>query len=686
MRRVSRVSALCSVLALAVAVHGCGSDKEPNTSLGVCDTTGDGGGGTSGADAADDAAGTNDAAGMTGDAGTDGGADTDGAGGTGDVADMDGATDASDAAGTDGSASDASDAGQDDGQTMDAGGLPNPPTNLDVVVQDRRATSFKLSWTTPATFRGASPTTYAVRYAKVPITAANFDDPAVTGTVTYSATPRAVGLPDSVIASGLYIETNYYFAMAAVDFAGNRSSIVSTSAAVAAHFLTTTLTGQATSDHIGFDVSGIGDFGRPSGLIFDPDGISDLIVGSAASTHVYIYFGSSTGYAATPSVTITGSTSNFGLGATDIGDVDGDGKDDIGVFSPGEGVAPDAGGKIYIFSRKNPPGSWGTTNSWPANLTSAQANYVISLPTAFKNSAPVRPLTRLGNFDGAGADDFSFSSITQGGGRVYVITGSSTFSSFNLSDTTRSIEIDGPGAAGDYFGSSVLGVGPFFSSAAGTSMIVSATTSSSIYAYGGQATAPSGPDDKILGTAGKKYGSTLGFVGRVSSSIPAVISVGATTGMFVDVFMGTATDGPLLGPFGGTAVPTTHLTNGAGGNSFGVLNFGGGVRGTSSTVSFVGNDMVGDLVVAGQSESGNPIYIVDGATIATMGANVDVSTAGAATTPMSSVIKVVGPIPSSGWGGYATGTPIPDSNGDGAADFAVGEFTATTAGRVVVFY
>jgi hypothetical protein len=96
--------------------------------------------------------------------------------------------------------------------------------------------------------------------------------------------------------------------------------------------------------------------------------------------------------------------------------------------------------------------------------------------------------------------------------------------------------------------------------------------------------------------------------------------------------------------------------------------------------------MVGDLVVAGQSESGNPIYIVDGAAIATMAANVDVSTAAAATTLQSSVIKVVGPIPFSGWGGYATGTPIPDSNGDGTADFAVGEFTATTAGRVVVFY
>lgn len=198
------MSALCSTLVFAVALHGCGSDKEPNTSIGICDPTGDGGAGTSGTDAADDAADTGGTAGMAGGTGTDGGAGTNGAGGTVDAAGVDGASDASDAAGTDGNASDASDAGQDAGQTMDAGGIPNPPTNLDVVVQDRRATSFRVSWTTPSTFRGASPTTYAVRYAKVPITATNFDDPAVTGTIAYSATPRAVGSPDNVIASGLY--------------------------------------------------------------------------------------------------------------------------------------------------------------------------------------------------------------------------------------------------------------------------------------------------------------------------------------------------------------------------------------------------------------------------------------------------------------------------------------------------
>jgi hypothetical protein len=170
-----------------------------------------------------------------------------------------------------------------------------------------------------------------------------------------------------------------------------------------------------------------------------------------------------------------------------------------------------------------------------------------------------------------------------------------------------------------------------------------------------------------------------------------VISVGATTGQFVDVFVGTATDGPLLGPVGGTPAPTVHLTDSTAGNSFGVLNFGGGVKGTKETYSFVGNDAIGDLVIAGQSATSNPVYIINGASLTTMGANVDVSVAAPTTDPRPPVVRIVnvggvGGIPAMGWGGYTTGTVIPDSNGDHVPDFAVGELATSKAGRVVVFY
>jgi hypothetical protein len=46
---------------------------------------------------------------------------------------------------------------------------------------------------------------------------------------------------------------------------------------------------------------------------------------------------------------------------------------------------------------------------------------------------------------------------------------------------------------------------------------------------------------------------------------------------------------------------------------------------------------------------------------------------------------ISGRIPAS-WGGYTVGSIVPDSDGDGYGDFAVGEFTTSTAGRVVVFH
>ena len=74
-----------------------------------------------------------------------------------------------------------SDAAQDSGSdTASSPDAPNPITDLAAALFDRRATSFKLSWTAPSTVSGAALSGYQVRYAKVPITAANFDDTSVT--------------------------------------------------------------------------------------------------------------------------------------------------------------------------------------------------------------------------------------------------------------------------------------------------------------------------------------------------------------------------------------------------------------------------------------------------------------------------------------------------------------------------
>ncbi len=167
-------------------------------------------------------------------------------------------------------------------------------------------------------------------------------------------------------------------------------------------------------------------------------------------------------------------------------------------------------------------------------------------------------------------------------------------------------------------------------------------------------------------------------MGTIGTS-PDAVTVGALGGKYVDVYFGNVATGPIVGTAGAAPQPTVHLTDGASGNSFGVINIGGAVKGTAQTFSLVGGDTVPDLVVAGQAETGMPVYIVDGASLANLSGTVDVSSSAAA-------IKVSGVIPSD-WVSFSTGSLIPDSNGDGFPDFAVGEDVAlAAAGRVVIFY
>jgi hypothetical protein len=154
-------------------------------------------------------------------------------------------------------------------------------------------------------------------------------------------------------------------------------------------------------------------------------------------------------------------------------------------------------------------------------------------------------------------------------------------------------------------------------------------------------------------------------------------------GRYVDVHLGTAAEGPLLGASGGAPAATVRFVNSAAGNNFGLVNLGGGVKGTAQAVSFIGGDNVPDLVLAGQAEVGAPLYIVNGAAIPSMSGTIDVSTSVSSIT--SSIVKVSGALPT-GWTGYSGSSLIIRSNNDNYADFVIGESAFGVPGRVVVFY
>ncbi len=93
----------------------------------------------------------------------------------------------------------------------------------------------QLTWTAPSDSGGGNVAGYQIRYAKVPIDATNFDNPAVTTAVAYTGTPATPGQVDGINVSPLYIENNYYFAVEATDMAGSVSPILASSSSGDVH-------------------------------------------------------------------------------------------------------------------------------------------------------------------------------------------------------------------------------------------------------------------------------------------------------------------------------------------------------------------------------------------------------------------------------------------------------------------
>ena len=163
---------------------------------------------------------------------------------------------------------------------------------------------------------------------------------------------------------------------------------------------------------------------------------------------------------------------------------------------------------------------------------------------------------------------------------------------------------------------------------------------------------------------------------------PGALSIGATMGQYVDIHLGTPATGPFMGASGGAPAATVRFTDSLSGNSFGIVNIGGGLKGTSTTISVVG-DAASDVILAGQAGANLPIHIVDGSVLSDAVRKRQPGRSAGNTA--GKMVTLLGRMPS-GWIGYTTGTIIPDSDGDGFGDFAVGEFTTSTVGRVVVFH
>ena len=119
------------------------------------------------------------------------------------------------------------------------------------------------------------------------------------------------------------------------------------------------------------------------------DGYSDLIVGApfysggqAQEGRVYVFHGSATGFAATPSWIVESNTPSalFGFAAGTAGDVNGDGFDDVIVGAPLFGGPEVNEGKVFVYLGS--AAGLSATPIWTLEMNQPQGQLGIAVGTA----------------------------------------------------------------------------------------------------------------------------------------------------------------------------------------------------------------------------------------------------------------------------------------------------------------
>jgi hypothetical protein len=465
----------------------------------------------------------------------------------------------------------------------------------------------------------------------------------------------------------LYIENAYYFAVEGSNSSGAQAStFMGTTTAVAAHFNVTTLNGTSGSstEGAGFSVDGSGDV--------NGDGKSDVVMGSFNGMMAYLFLGATDFLPTAPSVVFSSTSAGFGRGVAFIGDIDHDGREDLAITNRTTNV-------VYIYKGRA---------TWPLTLTDLQADYTITADSTYASSLFGSAMARLGDFNGDGIDDFAIGSPNFNSanliGRVTIVLGSSSFSSLTLPSATRAITIDGDATLiNGGFGTKVQGILPFYSTA--STLIASAPgfvgapsgTAGAIYAFRGQtgtsgAIAIASADAVTVGAAsGMRVGTVLADLGPLGGSL-ALVGAGnpndataPTGGGSAFLYSGTTAAGPFQ---------SSKVVYFTGATLTGAQLIGGGIGGTDTAASFIGNASP-DVVVV--SRNGGKFGILDGSKIAGLSSPIDVAASA----------DVIVSFPST-WGPPAIGTQsiVPDVDGDGYADFAVSDGASSLAGQVLVYW
>ncbi|HUT03545.1 MAG TPA: integrin alpha [bacterium] len=182
--------------------------------------------------------------------------------------------------------------------------------------------------------------------------------------------------------------------------------------------------GEAVQDRAGASVSGAGDV--------NGDGFNDFIIGAppkgegASAGQAYLIFGKASGWAmdtslANADASFIGEAAGDGAGSavSGVGDVNGDGFDDMIVAAPNNSEAAEYGGQTYLIL--------GKASGWAMNTSLADAD--ASFLSEAKWDSAGYSVSGVGDINGDGFDDFIIGAPYNGeagsvqAGQTYLILG-----------------------------------------------------------------------------------------------------------------------------------------------------------------------------------------------------------------------------------------------------------------------
>lgn len=303
-----------------------------------------------------------------------------------------------------------------------------------------------------------------------------------------------------------------------------------------------TLTGESNGDTFGQDVAAAGDVNN--------DGYDDVIIGALRndaalndSGRAYIYFGGKT-MDATADVTFTGGNGdNLGVGIASIGDINGDGYDDVlvGADTTDVGAMANAG-KVYLFYGGSP---MDTTADFTFEGEAANDQFgVIALAVGDTNHDGYADFIIGAHLNDTGANE---------GGRVYlyyggpsvdttadvIFTGTSATERIGTFDTVASVDLNNDGNLDLIIG--------------GPNNDIVATNAGQVYIYyGSSSTIDNTADVTLPGTiVGGSFGQGIAPAGDVNKDGYQDIIIGASSSNSV------TENGSTYVYFGGTSFDTT---------------------------------------------------------------------------------------------------------------------------------